>query len=194
MDAFGILSSGCTATHIGQGLVLTAGHCVPGSVERGARAGCWKDASIQWTYRAGTPLGEVSSCVRVLHAEFELFQKDFAILAVENPPKAFVDVDREARPKSGAGLTLFGHPQKRPLEWSRYCVLTEAPRSYQKGFYFGHQCDTEPGNSGSVVIDVKNLRVVGIHNGGEVPLNYATFVVNSPLGEALNSVLADISK
>jgi hypothetical protein len=194
INAFGMLDIGCTVTHIGNHIAITAGHCVPKSVKVGAEAPCWPNATIQWGYRIGVRNMPFSHCVRVLAAEFDLFKKDYAILRVDNAPKEKIEVEPNIQPKLGAGITMFGHPNKRTLEWSKYCVVGAPPKDYQSGEYFGHQCDSEPGNSGSVIIDVKTLRVVGIHNGGEFPTNYATFTTNSSFSQellALGAIVAN---
>jgi hypothetical protein len=37
-----------------------------------------------------------------------------------------VQVDLKARAATGTPITIFGHPQARPLEWSQTCVLEDA--------------------------------------------------------------------
>ena len=47
-----------------------------------------------------------------------------------------------------------------------------------KGFIFAHSIDARGGSSGSPICQVENLRVVGMHNGGNIqkPLNYGVFI------------------
>ena len=55
---------------------------------------------------------------------------------------------------------------------------------------FSHQCDTDPGSSGATVLDDTSLKVIGIHDGGIAPWNYATYLADTPLGEVLATLAA----
>lgn len=180
IDAFWKVSMGCTATHIGEGLVITAGHCFEAPARRSSMS-C-EDVSVNWGYRKDKSAFLVSRCVNVLAAEHN-DKRDYAIFEVDKVPPAKVEIDLQARPELGTALTIFGHPQARPLEWSQSCVLETSARGGWGSDHFSHQCDTEPGNSGSTVLDDTSLRVVGIHDGGISPWNYATYVVDTPSGE-----------
>lgn len=183
IDAFGKMSMGCTATHIGEGLVLTAGHCFEAPARRSSMS-C-EGISVKWGYRRDKPAYLVSQCVKVYAAEHN-DDRDYAIFEVDRIPPAKVEIDLQARPTVRTALTIFGHPQARPLEWSQTCVLETSSRGGWGSDHFSHQCDTEPGNSGSTVLDDTSLKVIGIHDGGIVPWNYATYLVDTPLGEFLD--------
>jgi V8-like Glu-specific endopeptidase len=195
IGAFGMLELGCTVTHIGMGLAITAGHCVDVSVKRGLDAPCWEKMTIRWNYRTGIENTSQSTCVRVLAAEFTK-SFDYAVLAVDNPPNEKLDIDFSARPANDTPITIFGHPRKRSLEWSQYCVVR--PMSDQtsdkepfdpNGSFFRHQCDTEAGNSGSAIIDATTLKIVGIHNGGVLPWNVATFLAKSTFEDKIKQII-----
>ncbi len=188
INAFGMLKLGCTVTHVGNGIVLTAGHCIPQDIEKGANAACWKDMTIQWNFRTGAGSVANSTCIKVIEAE-KNDTHDYAILSVDNAPATKVDVDLEKRPVIDTQITIFGHPMKRPLEWSQYCTVQAVPEKFVSPERFGHQCDTEPGNSGSTIIDPKTLMVIGIHNGGTVPWNYGTFIADTPIAKTLAPLL-----
>ncbi len=197
IGAVGMLELGCTVTHIGNGLLVTAGHCIDASVKRGPDAPCWDKMTVRWNFRAGLENNEISHCVRVLGAEFNK-QFDYAVLIVDNPPPEKVDVDFSVRPNNDTKITLFGYPMKRPLEWSQFCVVrpttdqrSSSPNSHYTGKdRFLHQCDTEAGNSGSAIIDSTTLKIVGVHNGGQEPWNVGTFVVDTPLAELLKQTIS----
>src|SRR5262245_19960319 len=50
VDAFGVISLGCTTTHTGGGLVLTAGHCFSAPPERKNNVPC-RDVTVKWGVR-----------------------------------------------------------------------------------------------------------------------------------------------
>jgi len=181
IDAFGKISMGCTATHIGNSLVLTAGHCFEAPEKRINNKPC-AGVTVDWGYRKDKAAYLKSKCLMVLAAELN-DNRDYAIFRVDQAPTAKVEIDLSAKAKTGSTLTIFGHPQLRPLEWSQTCTLEDASRGGWGTDEFSHQCDTEPGNSGSTIIDDNSLKVVGIHDGGRIPWNYGTFLVNTPLAE-----------
>lgn len=181
IDAFGRISMGCSATHIGNGLVLTAGHCFEAPERRVNNKPCDR-ITVDWGYRKDKAAYLKSKCVTVLAAELN-DNRDYAIFKVDVAPTAKIEMDLQARPKVGTAVTIFGHPQLRPLEWSKTCIIEESSRGGWGTDEFSHQCDTEPGNSGSTVIDDTTLKIIGIHDGGRAPWNYGTFLVDTPILE-----------
>jgi len=187
IDAFGLVvidqSGACTGTHLGNGYVLTAGHCflseavpTPQSV---SNADC-STVKVAWGFRGSPATGNakplttlISQCTQIVYAELNP-QRDFAIFKVDHAPaaKIAISVDRK-RTASNTKLTIFGYPQARPLEWSQYCSLRTHPSlafavSNLTTSRFYYQCDTEAGNSGSAVLGVTSsgtVKVVGVHDG-----------------------------
>jgi hypothetical protein len=142
---------------------------------------------VEWGVRKDKAAFLTSNCVKILAYETN-DDRDYAIYMVDKAPDVSIDVDLSARIALEATITIFGHPQLRPLEWSKVCVVKpnkgNPDQSQDWGIHqFAHQCDTEPGNSGSTVIDDTTLRVVGIHDGGLAPWNYATHITDTPLRE-----------
>lgn len=178
IDAFGRISMGCSATHIGNGLVLTAGHCFNAGQVRQKNLPC-NGITVQWGLRYGKSPYLTSRCTKVLSAE-RSDRADFAIFQVSPAPRAQVELDMSGNPRRGQRITIFGHSQGRPLEWSQHCTVQPSPSNMSfRTMDFAHQCDTEPGNSGSTVIDSETLKVVAIHDGGLSPWNYGTFLLTS---------------
>lgn len=182
IDAFGIMSMGCTATHIGDGFALTAGHCFLATAQPQRSSMSCEGVSVSWGFRKDKAPYLISRCVKVFAAEWN-DNRDYAIFEVDKAPSQKIGFDLQTRPKEGTVLTIFGHPQQRPLEWSRTCVLEKAARGGWGSDQFSHQCDTEQGNSGSAVLDDTALKIVAIHDGGRVPWNYATYLIDTPLAE-----------
>lgn len=177
LNAFGIISLGngiCSGTHIGNGYVLTAGHCILPEGQTGVLAD--KDCSnikVYWGYRGSPDTGNAkpvvalaSQCTHVVYAE-RTNVRDFAIFKVDKAPSVSLPISRSGiHPAAGTKLTIFGYPQGRPLEWSQYCPLVNIDSLPSQ---FAYQCDTEPGNSGSSVLAVNSSgtpMVVGIHDAG----------------------------
>lgn len=176
IDAFGLMSMGCTATHIGNGLVLSAGHCFDS--KELAKEIC-DETTVKFGLRKDVAPYLETKCVEIVAMELT-DKKDFVLFRVADVPRAKVDVELKRKPALRSVVTIFGHPMERPLEWSQRCRIAK-PRDMQGTLAdFTHQCDTEPASSGSVVISTSSLKVVGIHNGGIAPWNYGTLVSTTP--------------
>ncbi len=194
-SAIGMLAAGCTVTHIGDGLVLTAGHCVPQNVKFPDECLSRKFPSmtIRWNYREGAEPTADSVCLKVLASELSQ-SHDFALLKVDNAPSASVRVELNERPAAGQQITILAHPRKRPLEWSQFCRLAVLPSDFMPDLttqdrktIFAHQCDTEQGSSGAAIFDTTSLKVIGIHHGGVDPWNTATWVTTSAVSRAIRA-------
>jgi V8-like Glu-specific endopeptidase len=183
LDAFGLIAIGnagsCSGTHLGNGYVLTAGHCFleQAGVPVLANQAC-DNVKLYWGYRGSPTTGSPkplitgsSKCMKLIYAELSPAM-DFAIIQVDNPPKAAVKVAVESkRTKDDTKITIFGYPMGRPLEWSQYCSakrsnsVAEPPFSSESRL--AYQCDTQPGNSGSSVIAINSAgepKVVAVHD------------------------------
>lgn len=168
-NAIGRVALGCTATHIGNGIVLTAGHCVKSS-------NCTSSAyNIRWGYTQNNRSGKlVSKCSQVLAHENNSL-RDYAILRYSPAPSASLPINRSNRPKAGQRLTIFSHPNGIPLAWSGYC-------KHEGNYYgqrFSYKCDTMGGSSGAAVLN-ENFEIVGIHNLGSssLQLNAGTYLAD----------------
>ncbi len=191
VDAFGMLSMGCTATHIGRGIVLSAGHCFWAPPEAVENLSC-ADVSVAWGLRGQKTAYLVSKCEKIIMAQ-RSHLGDFAIIQVSPVPPVAIPPDVQRRAIIGDTLTLFSHPDAQPLFWSQLCGVERKldpalpPNSIQ------HQCDTNPGSSGAAIINALSLKIVGIHDGGRVDekgqgMNYGTFIMDSPMTQKLISL------
>lgn len=180
LDAFGRMSMGCTATHIGQGFVLSAGHCFNASAAREDMVDC-EGITVEWGVRRSAQPYLVSRCEMIL-AQATNDQVDYAIFKVSPAPRAKLEI-AESPAAFGSDITIFGHPMSRTLEWSGVCQMLTPDHGGWDSEAFSHQCDTEPGNSGSTVLDAHSLEIVGIHDGGILPYNYGTFIHQTPIAE-----------
>ncbi len=202
VNAFGIIHMGskgyCSGTHIGNGYVITAGHCFFNDSENGTSTESstpeklCASTKVYWGFR-GTPapgtnqafISLDSKCTKMIYAENST-DRDFAIFKVDQAPVEKVNLSNSAkRSIPGTKITLFGFPQGRPLEWSQYCTLKKGmipSLGFTSPSQFIYQCDTEPGNSGSSVLAIdsfKIVRLIGVHNGSAsdgVNYNYGTYL------------------
>ncbi len=179
LNAFGRLNLNgglCTATHVGNGIALTAGHCFDATGTTQTNTNCTGNF-VEWGYIAGATASR-SNCVKVLSKQAG--DLEYSIFQVSPVPPVALPVNLKTKPGAGTSLTVFSHPEGRPLEWSQLCTLTDPG---QTGF--SHGCDTQGGSSGAVVIDDSTLEVIGIHWGGSGTGNAATYVISTPLAEIL---------
>lgn len=164
----------CTATHIGQGRVLTAGHCVgaetlpPGDVLSGAPCA---DIVLDWNYVQGSrPVR--ARCTEITYAAVDASRGvDFALLKVDVIPKVTLSLASSPVAPSRQA-TLLGFPLGKSLMWSPRCFVVE-PTPVVPPRMLAHTCDTEPGQSGAALLDDATLRIIGVHAGGYPGMNYA---------------------
>jgi len=203
-EAVGVISMGCTGTHIGNNLVVTAGHCFKANMEwedsRHIEGAACKDAAdkdikMGWGYRSEAgegknPFSLISTCLEIVVAELT-DTRDYAIIRVDTAPEAALEMDFDFHASQNTEITIFSHPKTRPLEWSKSCGIKPAAHmGMAEDTQFTYTCDTEPGSSGAAVIDVDTHKVIGIHNGGGTnrdgeTWNYATYSDAVPAPSAI---------
>lgn len=193
VDAFGIISMGCTATHIGNGYVLTAGHCFEADETLVKDKGC-ADVTVKWGVRDTKEAYLTSQCETIVAMQRDDVN-DFAIFKVSPAPTAKVPVDLKKQITQGYKITIFSHPEELPLRWSKYCTVQKAP-NLDADFSpdtLQHKCDTNPGSSGATIIDAFTGKVVGIHDGGHLTapqdgMNYGTYLTNPAVADVLKTL------
>lgn len=192
VDAFGMMSMGCTATHIGNGYVLTAGHCFWAPRTMVNNTSC-EGETISWGMRDAETPYLVSQCETVIAAQHS-DSADFAIVKVSPIPLVAIAPDMQRRAATGDTVTIFSHPDEMPLQWSKLCGVEYARNPELPPDFLEHKCDTNPGSSGATILNVLTLKVIGIHDGGVVNdetgvgMNYGTYIMDSPLYEQLKQL------
>ena len=189
INAFGHMSMGCTATHIGNGYVLTAGHCFEASEDVMTDQAC-ADITIEWGYREETTPYMVSTCEKIVAAQRN-DSNDYALIKVSPVPPVAIAPDLQRRAIIGDTVTIFSHPEELPLRWSHLCGIERVQHPDLPKDAFHHKCDTNPGSSGATVLNIVSLKVIGIHDGGTTSdggMNYGTYIMNSPLRDYLLQV------
>lgn len=188
LNAIGLMTGNCTAFHLGNGVVATAGHCVQGATAQQTPqdgSPC-QNLSIEWGKIEGAQSAGVSRCVQVLDRKLD-DKQDYALIQVDPAPAASISI-AQSQSFTTSPLTIFGYPKGNPLAWSETCKLTAPEKEEQVGSRILHQCDTEPGNSGSPIIDDTSLGVVAIHDGGQGEWNYGTLLSSTPAQELVDSI------
>lgn len=200
INAFGHISMGCTATHIGNGYVLTAGHCFYAEETLLRDQDC-AGTTVEWGVREGLEPYMVSNCEKVIAAQRD-GTNDFAIMKVSPIPPVAVAPELNRRAAIGDSVTIFSHPEELPLRWSQLCGIERDRHPDLPDGAIHHQCDTNPGSSGATIINIVSMKVIGIHDGGlngsdptnpdhspvNMGMNYGTYIMNSPLFDILKEI------
>ena len=184
VDAIGRMSMGCTGTHIGNRVVVSAGHCFNAGPQLSVNVPCG-DTTIEFGVRGDREASMVSRCVRILGMQLNDQEGlDYVFFLVDRAPRTHLNLDF-SRPVLGMPLTIFSHPFQLPLRWSPRCTLTMAHPPVISNKHMHHRCDTNPGSSGAAIINAQNLSVMGIHDGGNSTYNYGTYIWSTPLRQIL---------
>lgn len=188
VKAIGRIELGCTATHLGGGLAISAGHCFGrwnfDGIQKNVPCADEK-YSVEWGVTYDSEAYLTSECVEIVARELNE-KRDYAIFRVYPIPNSSLEVSNENASVSQK-ISIYSHPRKRPLEWSQWCTV-EGYVEKSAGNQFYYSCDTEGGSSGAAVLD-RRYRIVGIHNyyNGILNRNGATKITSTPLRNILLS-------
>ncbi|MFW7380064.1 MAG: trypsin-like serine peptidase [Oligoflexus sp.] len=159
LSAIGHLNSTCTAFHLGQGIVASAAHCFASQMQ--VEQPC-VNAEVRWSD------GSRSQCIQIVGYEWD-DERDMILFEVDPAPAESLQwVDNLEQVEEAL---VIGYPHQKPLSISHQCSVSGQRYGSRRIF---HDCDTLPGNSGSPVLDPQSGSVLGVHNGHEGSLNYAT--------------------
>ena len=157
----------CTGFLINDRTLVTAGHCIPD------QSSCDQTRFV-FGFRSGTVKGELAplSTENVFQCEELLTSQvsegsgiDFALVMLDRStdiPPIPMALDVSLTP--GDELAVFGHPSGLPLKASIDGFVITFEEAWA---YFIASLDTFAGSSGSPVIDLDTLEVVGLVRGGE---------------------------
>lgn len=184
IDSIGRMSMGCTGTHIGSNVVVSAGHCFNAPETLTENVPC-ADTTIEFGLRGDRDASIVARCTRILAMQVNDQQGlDYVFFMVDRAPRTFVNLDF-TRPRLAMPLTMFSHPFGLPLRWSPRCVLVNAHPPVASRLHMHHRCDTNPGSSGAAVLNSENLSIMAIHDGGNNTYNYGTYIWSTPIRQVL---------
>lgn len=150
----------CSCAHVGDRLVLTAGHCFGREFYEKANAPC-PSTLVEWGRLSDGKATARSKCVKLVAAEYSE-ARDFALFRVDTAPPAQLALAVTPRPAAGASVLVLGYPSGKNLSAAPACTLTDGASADLRG----HACDTSGGNSGGPVLDAETKKLVAIHNGG----------------------------
>jgi len=147
----------CSGTLIGKNLFLTASHCVDSGIT--GRAVAFNYERV----KGSTSLEKQDhyKIVKVLE-DGNSSGLDYAILELEGNPgdKYGVNSIKAEMPENGHLLTIIQHPKGQPKQ------VESGPKVGVSGVYMSYSdLDTEPGSSGSGVLNKEGF-VVGVHTNG----------------------------
>lgn len=176
--AMGMMNLGCTVTHIGQGLALTAGHCFYPFKFSGivTEEPCGSDDyDINWGLTVNNNAYMTSDCEQIVLLEHNS-KKDYALFEVNPSPNVSIPIQFNGTYQLNQPISIFSFPKKRPLEWSGWCTIEDVV-PFSNNNQFSYSCDTEGGSSGASVLN-DQFEIVGIHNyySQDINRNGATFI------------------
>ncbi len=182
IQAIGRLKLGCTVTHVGNGIAITAGHCFASNNFEGVHENIpCSDVrfSVRWGVTYGTSGYLTSQCMEVIATELN-GERDYAIFRVSPVPPSKIELAEHA-PQLDSDISIYSHPRMRPMEWSQWCKVEGFVEKSNNNQFF-YSCDTEGGSSGAAVLN-SEFKVVGIHNyyTNVLDRNGATLVNVTPL-------------
>ncbi len=173
-DAIGMISMGCTGTHIGNGVVVTAGHCFLMGMSSAIRKNIpCSQHKVYFGVRQNMEATSESVCSEVIQAEWSA-KKDYAVFRLSNVPPVSAAFSKKPKLKLGMKLSVLSHPNSQPQQWSGFCKV--GLKKEGKTNFFHHTCDTEKGSSGAGIFAFSKGRaiLIGIHNRGVDQTNWGT--------------------
>ncbi|MEK7703843.1 MAG: serine protease [Myxococcota bacterium] len=168
-EAFSEQATGafCSASLVGDDLMMTAGHCIsPGD-----------EGKVKFVFGFGieqqggktptsVPASQVYTAAKVLHSVIdESTGTDYALVRLDRKVqgRAVLAIDKTGDAKQGDPMTVIGHPAGLPTKVADGAKVRDAS---PKG-YFVTNLDTYGGNSGSAVFNSTTKVVEGILVRGE---------------------------
>jgi len=147
----------CSGTLIGKNLFLTASHCVDSGVSG-------KAVAFNYERSKGSTSLEKQDHYKIVKVVEDGDSKglDYAILELEGNPgdKYGMTSIKVEMPEDGHLLTIIQHPKGQPKQ------VESGPKAGVAGVYMQYaDLDTEPGSSGSGVLN-KDGFLVGVHTNG----------------------------
>lgn len=152
----------CTGLFLAATLILTNEHCVPTSDVA-------RQVTVLVGYDSSDARPQVLKAVDLLASDFGL---DYAVIRLAAPPSHSIRTVpwRSSGPVLQEPVVVVQHPNGEPLQVAddEDCYISEARTNGRSSgpVDFGHRCDTMDGSSGSLVLALRDLRVVGIHHWG----------------------------
>ncbi|MBP9721994.1 MAG: trypsin-like peptidase domain-containing protein [Gammaproteobacteria bacterium] len=174
----------CTATHVGNGYVVTAGHCLD---DPKLYPDTCKALQVEWNFRRSRnnfpqePSPDlIGQCQEIISWAFKAGDAntiDHAIFRVNNYPEAKVMIEPKPNLQTGDMVHQFSHPGAVPLVMAKNCTVTEIPFQY-----YQHDCWGASGSSGAALIDADTHKLIGILSMGSDQTFFSLRNDQSPIG------------
>ena len=175
----------CTATHVGNGYVVTAGHCL---ADPTVTSDACSALQVEWDIRtsrqefpksqsANTLIGQCQEIVSWRFAVGDASTIDHAIFRVDKAPEMHVAIEPKPQLMPGSLVHQFSHPGGVPLIWADDCKITDA--LFQ---YYQHDCWGASGSSGAALIDANTHKLVGVLSMGLDSTHFSVRNDKSPIG------------
>lgn len=156
----------CTGLFLSGTLIMTNEHCVP--TDEVAR----QVAVLVGYNSSGGPPREVLRAVELVASDFGL---DYSVIRLATRPSDQIRPVkwRISGPVLQERVVVVQHPNGQAMQVAddNDCYVSEGRTRGRGGDLvdFGHRCDTMDGSSGSLVLGLQDLRMVGIHHWGVRP-------------------------
>ncbi len=173
----------CTGNHLGQGYVLTAGHCFLGALD------CNK-ATV--TFGAPSARAITGRCTRVVFNEAASAvltgsRADYAVFQVDQFPEQAIDLSQLDAPRTSIPLAILGFPRLEKTRWGGgHRQKHTAPLGHAEGCAIAslsgedallrprgstavvHSCPVAPGMGGALLVDAQTLAPVALNQAGSI--------------------------
>lgn len=160
----------CTAFHIGQGIMLSAGHCFLGAKH------C-NGATVRFSPEKKGNQERVSKCEEIIEiaadeSRYAGAMEDYVLFRVSNPPEVTVTLDFSGSLPPATPLSLVAFARrlsgdKFDLKWSNICQITtllatDALRRPKPASSFEHNCTIPGAANGAPLLSYQTGKVIGI--------------------------------
>ncbi len=169
----------CTGFLVSSDLMMTNQHCPQSETE-------WRNALIDFDYNAAGAIPKVTTFKQFILSNVAL---DVSIFRLSWTPPGRVPLALEgATLQERRELIVIQHPAGEPKQVSRTgCIAIGVQLRGVTPLKtdFGHGCDTLGGSSGSGVMDISTLKVIGLHHLGFEPTDPCILNPNNPAHKCL---------
>lgn len=174
----------CTATHVGNNYVVTAGHCIDNPT---LFSDTCSSLQVEWNFRRSrvdfpkTPESSlIGQCQEIVSWSFKAGDPDsidHAIFRVDRAPEARIVIEPNPTLTPGSKVHQFSHPGGVPLILAQNCNINQL--AFQ---YYQHDCWGASGSSGAALIDASTNKLIGLLSMGSDDTFFSLRNDVSPIG------------